>query len=58
MTWVTDDNAALLIDLYELTMADSYHRRGMDRTATFDLFVRELPEHRNFLVMCGVEQAL
>lgn len=58
MTWVTGANAALLTDLYELTMADSYHRRGMDRRATFDLFIRELPERRNFLVACGLEEAL
>jgi nicotinate phosphoribosyltransferase len=58
MDWVTDSNAALLTDLYELTMSGSYHRRRMNREATFDLFVRELPSHRNFLVMCGLEQAL
>lgn len=51
-------NASLLTDLYELTMAASYHSRGMNGEATFDLFVRELPERRNFLVVCGVEQAL
>ena len=58
MSWVDDANAALLTDLYELTMADSYHRRAMNERATFDLFVRELPERRNFLVACGLEQAL
>lgn len=58
MDWVTDSNAALLTDLYELTMSASYHRHRMNREATFDLFVRELPPHRNFLVMCGLEQAL
>jgi nicotinate phosphoribosyltransferase len=58
MTWVTHDNAALLTDLYELTMADSYFRRGMNRECTFDLFVRELPERRNFMVACGLEQAI
>ena len=30
----------------------------MNHEATFDLFVRELPERRNFLVSCGLEQAL
>ena len=40
MPWVTDANAALLTDLYELTMAASYHRHGMTHDATFDLFVR------------------
>ena len=51
-------NASLLTDLYELTMAASYHSRAMNDEATFDLFVRELPKRRNFLVVCGVEQAL
>ncbi len=58
MSWVTAANAALLTDLYELTMAASYHSRDMRTEATFDLFVRELPARRNFLVVCGVEQAL
>ncbi|MGH2751356.1 MAG: nicotinate phosphoribosyltransferase [Actinomycetota bacterium] len=58
MTWVTDDNAALLTDLYELTMAASYFRHDMKERTTFDLFVRELPEQRNFLISCGLEQAL
>lgn len=58
MHWVTDANAALLTDLYELTMAASYHRHGMTHDATFDLFVRDLPHHRNFLVAAGLEQAI
>lgn len=55
---MTGANVALLTDLYEFTMADSYHRHGSDRTATFDLFVRELPSCRNYLVVCGIQQAL
>lgn len=58
MTWVTDDNVALLTDLYELTMAASYHAHDMNGAATFDLFVRHLPEQRQFLISCGIEQAL
>jgi nicotinate phosphoribosyltransferase len=58
MTWVDEDNAALLTDLYELTMAASYHVHGMNGAATFDLFVRHLPRERNFLVACGLEDAL
>lgn len=57
-SWVDQDNAALLTDLYELTMAASYFKRGMNEPATFDLFVRDLPPRRNFLVVCGLEQAL
>ena len=58
MEWVTDTNAALLTDLYELTMSSSYHAHGMNAEATFDLFVRETPPERNFLVACGLEEAL
>ena len=49
---------ALLTDQYELTMAASYYKHGMNGMATFDLFVRELPANRNFLVFAGVEDAL
>jgi nicotinate phosphoribosyltransferase len=58
MTWVNDDNVALLTDLYELTMAASYFAHGMDEPATFDLFVRNLPAERNFLIACGLDDAL
>ena len=49
---------ALFTDLYELTMAASYHELGLDRDATFDLSVRRLPERRNFLVAAGLGPAL
>ena len=57
MEWVDDANAVLLTDLYELTMAASYHAHGKTGEATFDLFVRDTP-NRNFLVACGIEEAL
>ncbi len=48
-------SAALLVDLYELTMMQAYHACGMeDSIATFDLFVRRLPRTRNFLLAAGV----
>ena len=49
---------ALLTDLYELNMAASYLRRGMDQQATFSLFVRELPADRGYLVAAGLESCL
>jgi nicotinate phosphoribosyltransferase len=49
---------ALLVDLYELTMAASYHAEGMNGASTFELFIRELPPVRNYLVACGLEEAL
>ena len=48
----------LLTDLYELNMAASYLRRGMDRTATFSLYVRGLPAERGFLVAAGLDACL
>jgi len=58
VTWVNSSNAALLTDLYELTMAASYFRHKMEERSTFDLFVRRLPDSRNFLIACGLEHAL
>jgi nicotinate phosphoribosyltransferase len=45
-------------DLYELTMAASYLRRGMTRRATFSTFVRRLPPNRGFLVAAGLDDVL
>jgi nicotinate phosphoribosyltransferase len=58
MPWVDDHNASLLTDLYELTMAASYFKRGLNQPATFELFVRRLPANRNFLIGAGLEDAL
>jgi nicotinate phosphoribosyltransferase len=49
-------HAALLTDLYQLTMLQAYHREGMSGTATFELFVRKIPPNRNFLIAAGLEQ--
>ncbi len=51
-------SSGLLTDLYELTMAAGYVQNSFNGRATFELFVRHLPEHRNYLVACGLEQAL
>lgn len=48
-------NEALLTDLYELTMLAAYFEHGMNETASFELFVRKLPEQRNFLIAAGLE---
>jgi nicotinate phosphoribosyltransferase len=50
--------SALLTDLYELTMAASYLKRGMDQEASFSLFVRTIPPSRGFLVAAGLEPCL
>jgi nicotinate phosphoribosyltransferase len=56
--WVGDSNPALLTDLYELTMLQSYFAEGMNDVAVFDLFVRRLPATRNYFVACGLEHVL
>jgi nicotinate phosphoribosyltransferase len=50
--------SALLLDLYELTMAQAYVDEGMDAPATFSLFVRSLPPERGYLVAAGLEDVL
>ena len=50
--------SALSTDLYELTMIGGYHEAKMAGRATFDLFVRQLPSTRTYLVAAGLEQAL
>jgi len=56
--WSEEQDAALLTDLYELTMAQAYHKGGMDGLAVFELFFRSLPANRNFLVACGLIHVL
>ncbi|MBJ6765004.1 nicotinate phosphoribosyltransferase [Myxococcaceae bacterium JPH2] len=53
-----EEDTALLLDLYELTMADAYLAEGMEASATFSLFVRVLPPRRNYLLAAGLEDAL
>jgi nicotinate phosphoribosyltransferase len=49
---------ALFTDLYELTMLQAYFERGMREKAIFDLFFRRLPSGRNYLLACGLADAL
>lgn len=49
---------ALHTDFYEITMSAVYHARGMNQTATFSLFLHNLPEQRGYIVAAGLEAAL
>ncbi|HEV2200605.1 MAG TPA: nicotinate phosphoribosyltransferase [Bryobacteraceae bacterium] len=54
-----DAHRALLTDLYQLTMAAGYFEAGKSRDrATFEMFVRRLPPHRNFILAAGLAQAV
>lgn len=51
-------NRALLVDLYELTMAAGYFEHRVECRATFELFIRHLPPERGYLVAAGLDSAL
>jgi nicotinate phosphoribosyltransferase len=51
-------SSVLLTDLYELTMLQAYFAQRMNGDAVFELFVRKLPEQRNFLMAAGLEQVV
>ena len=50
--------SALLTDLYQINMMQAYLDRGATDAAVFELFARNLPPRRGFLVAAGLEQAL
>lgn len=56
--WVSSDTVSMVTDFYELTMAQAYHATEAFAPATFDLFVRNLPPERRFLVAAGLEDAV
>lgn len=50
--------SALFTDFYEITMARAYRAHSMKGDAVFSLFVRKLPQHRNFMIACGLDDLL
>lgn len=51
-------NLTMLIDFYELTMANSYFVQGKNELASFDLFFRKIPDNGGYAVMAGLEQVI
>ncbi|HKL61715.1 MAG TPA: nicotinate phosphoribosyltransferase [Acholeplasma sp.] len=51
-------NLSMLIDFYELTMANSYFVHQKNEIAVFDLFFRSVPDDGGYAVMAGLEQAI
>jgi len=49
---------ALFTDLYELSMLQAYFEEGFQESAVFTLFVRRLPERRNYFLACGLDTVL
>jgi nicotinate phosphoribosyltransferase len=52
------ENRTMLTDLYQLTMDAVYFENKNNGTATFDLFIRKLPEDWGFFIVNGVEDAI
>ena len=56
---ISTDEYGLLTDLYQLTMGACYVHEGCDRKrASFELFVRRLPEGFGYLIAMGLAQAV
>jgi nicotinate phosphoribosyltransferase len=52
------ENFALLTDLYQLTMAQSYFRERKTGLATFSLFIRSYPPNRGYFVAAGLRDVI
>jgi len=48
----------LFTDLYELSMMQAYYAEGMTATAVFELYFRELPTNRNYVMVAGLDDVL
>jgi nicotinate phosphoribosyltransferase len=53
-----EEDMSLFTDFYELTMCAAYFDNKNFETATFDLFIRRLPENRSYFLFTGLEQIL
>jgi len=53
--FVNRNNMSLLTDLYELTMAQVYFKKGMNKTAIFDFYIRPA-KNRSYFINAGLEQ--
>jgi nicotinate phosphoribosyltransferase len=54
----TTGSLALLTDLYQLTMAQSYFQSQRMEPATFSLFIRSYPPNRSYFVAAGLQHVL
>ena len=52
-------NLTMLVDFYELTMANGYLNNDVENTiAYFDMFFRRIPDNGGYCIMAGVEQLI
>lgn len=52
-------NYTMLLDFYELTMANGYYEMGyLDKIVYFDLFFRRVPDGGGYVIAAGLEQII
>ncbi len=63
--FINNQNMILATDFYQLTMGAAYYQYNLennidekDDIATFELFIRQFPRNRNYLIFAGLEQAV
>ena len=56
--FITNNNLGAATDLYQLSMAAGYLKNNKNNIATFELWIRDIPYNRNFLITAGLEQVL
>ncbi len=56
--FLNNENICMATDLYQLTMVAGYFERDINHKSTFELFVRDLPEKRSYLIAAGLEQTI
>lgn len=56
---IYNQNLSLLTDLYQLTMASGYWKKGLyNRSAVFHLFYRKNPFKGDYAIACGLEMVI
>ena len=59
MTQCDQRNLSMMMDLYELTMANGYFRdQNLERRVVFDVFYRKNPDKGGFAIFAGLEQVV
>ena len=58
MTQFDARNVSMVMDLYELTMAEGYFKSGDQPRVAFDVFYRKVPDGGGFAIFAGLEQII
>ena len=58
MTQFDSRNVSMVMDLYELTMAEGYFKSGDQPRVAFDVFYRKVPDGGGFAIFAGLEQII